>query len=83
MSTTSETQKPLTLTEASNYLSFSKSYLYKLTHKRVIPHFKPLGKKIYFLKEDLDKFFRRNPVASQEQIDQKATDYLVNSEGGN
>lgn len=75
-------QKPFTLKEASEYLNFSVSYLYKLTHKRVIPFYKPSGKKVFFLKEDLDKFLLRNPISSQEQIDQKSSDYLA-QKGGN
>ena len=78
-----ETQeKPFTLIEASNYLNLSKSYLYKLTHKKLIPHYKPLGKKVYFIKGELDSFLRSKPILTEKEIDQKSTDYLAQSEGG-
>ena len=38
----------LTIDEAAEYMGLKKSYLYKLTSERRIPHFKPNGKKIYF-----------------------------------
>ena len=47
-------EKPLTLIEAARYLGFSPSYIYKLTSKNVIPHYKPSGKKILFIKKELD-----------------------------
>ena len=40
----------LIFNEASIFLGFSKSHLYKLTHKQKISHYKPNGKLIYFTK---------------------------------
>ena len=42
------------------YLGMSKSYLYKLTMKGAIPHYKPLGKRIYFSKLEIDKWVKNN-----------------------
>ena len=39
-----QTEKPLTLNEAAQYLDISKSYLYKLTCSNKIPHYKPNGR---------------------------------------
>ena len=73
-----QTEKPLTLNEAAQYLDISKSYIYKLTCSNKIPHYKPQGKKIYFDKSELDSWLMTNPVKSTADIEQKADDYLVN-----
>ena len=46
-------KKMLDFTEASEYLGLSKSFLYKLSHFRKIPFYKPNGKKIYFSKSNI------------------------------
>jgi excisionase family DNA binding protein len=46
--------KPLNLIQAAEYLGLRKSYLYKLTSKKLIPHSKPTGKVIFFSKVELD-----------------------------
>ena len=51
----------LTAEEASEFLGLKPSYLYKLTSDKKIRFFKPLGKLIYFKKEDLETFLLRNP----------------------
>ena len=45
-----QTTTPLTFDKASKYLGISKSHLYSLTSTRMIRHFKPGGKIVYFLK---------------------------------
>ena len=60
--------RPLTLPEAAQYLSISRSRLYFLTSQSLISHFKPSGKKIYFLKRDLDAFLLRNRVATRQEL---------------
>ncbi len=70
-------EKPLSFLEACKYTGLSKSYMYKLTFKGEIPHYKPNGKMIYFTKQDLDNFLLRNRVESNEAIDQKALDFVT------
>ncbi len=48
--------KPLTFKEACSYLGYAPSYLYKLTYRKVIPHYKPTGKIIFFSKNELDEW---------------------------
>ena len=52
--------KPLTFKEACTYLGYAPSYLYKLTYRKVIPHYKPTGKMIFFSKNELDEWIFRN-----------------------
>ncbi len=49
-----------TLDEASDYLTISKSDLYKKTSQKAIQFYKP-GKHIYFKKTDLDNYILSNP----------------------
>jgi len=52
--------KPLTFKEACVYLGYAPSYLYKLTYRKVIPHYKPTGKMIFFSKNELDEWIFRS-----------------------
>ena len=67
--------------EACRYTSLSKSYLYKLTHLRKISHYKPGGKLVYFLKEDLDRYLLRNQVFTDADLEKQAINYVVNGKG--
>lgn len=67
----------LTIEQAAKFLDFSISELYKMTHKREIPIYKPSGKKVYFKREDLIKYQASNHIASMNEIEQEALDYIV------
>ena len=55
------TQKEvLTSDEAARYMGISKSYLYKLTMKQEIPHYKPMGKMVYFNRVELENWLQSN-----------------------
>lgn len=56
---------------------FSKSHLYKLTCSHQIPHYKPNGKQIYFDRAEVEAWMKRNRVATTQETDQKATNYVV------
>ena len=51
-----QSSKPLSFKEACSYLGYAPSYLYKLTYKNLIPHYKPTGKMIFFSKNELDEW---------------------------
>ncbi len=48
--------RPLSFKEACAYLGFAPSYLYKLTYRKIIPHYKPTGKMLFFSKCELDEW---------------------------
>jgi|WetSurMetagenome_2_1015567.scaffolds.fasta_scaffold06003_9 excisionase family DNA binding protein len=73
----SDRDRPLSFTEAAQYLNSSKSYLYKLTHRRLIPCFKPLGKKLFFKRQDLEAFLLQRPVKTKAQTEQAAIDHVA------
>jgi len=81
---TSETlsKEILNFNDACTFLDYSKSYLYKLTYSRQIPHFKPMGKKLYFKRSDLEAWLLRNRVKTAAEIAQEAIEYVVNQKGG-
>lgn len=65
------TKEVLTSDEAAKYLGMSKSYLYKLTMKQAIPHFKPLGKMCYFNRKELESWLQSNRVATETELEKK------------
>lgn len=66
----------LNLNQAAEYVSLSKSAIYKKTSERNIPHFKK-GKKLYFKKSELDLWLTSMKISTKDEIDQAATDYLI------
>ncbi|MBQ4852121.1 MULTISPECIES: helix-turn-helix domain-containing protein [Pseudoalteromonas] len=61
-------KKVLTFDDCAEYTGLSKGYLYKLTHGRQIPHFKPSGKKIYFDREEVDRWLLSNRVMTSDEV---------------
>ena len=72
-----QAKKILSFGEACAFLNFSKSYLYKLTSACAIPHYKPSGKMVYFEREELENWLRKNPVKTREQIEMEANAYIL------
>ena len=61
----------LTTDEAADFLSVSKSLLYKLTRKREIPTYKPNGKNIYIHRDDLNRWIRQNKALAEEEMEEE------------
>ena len=62
------TKNVLSFDEASAFLCLSK----------LIPHYKPQGKMLYFEKSELEAWLRQNPVKTKGQIEQEAQKYVLN-----
>ena len=75
-------KKMFSLEEASLFLNMSRSFIYKLTYRHEIPFYRPNGKQIYFDRRELEDWMRRNRVATTEEIEQSATNYLVTDKIG-
>jgi len=75
------TKEVLTSEEAAKYMGVSKSYLYKLTMKREIPHYKPRGKMCYFNRLELEKWLQGNRVATEDELQQEAQAYCMKKGG--
>ncbi|MBS1754268.1 MAG: helix-turn-helix domain-containing protein [Bacteroidetes bacterium] len=66
----------LNLNQAAEYVSLSKSAIYKKTSERNIPHFKK-GKKLYFKRRELDNWLTSMKISTKDEIDQAGTDYII------
>ena len=67
----------LNFSDACDFTGISPSYMYKLTHNARIPHYKPHGKNVYFLREELEQWLLQNPVRTAEQKDREATEFVL------
>lgn len=55
-----QTEKALSVEEAAQFTGLSRFYIYKLIHERKIPHYKPLGGRVFFKQNELEAFIFRN-----------------------
>ncbi len=67
----------LTLDEAAQYTGMKKSYLYKLTASKAIPHYKPNGKNCFFRRTELEDWLTTNPVATVADLNGQARAYCM------
>lgn len=67
----------LTLDEATQYTGMKKSYLYKLTAAKAIPHYKPNGKNCFFRRTELEDWLTTNPVATVADLNGQARAYCM------
>lgn len=67
----------LTLEEVAQYTGLKKSYLYKLTAAKEIPHYKPNGKNCFFRRTELEDWLTTNPVATMEDLNGQARAYCM------
>ena len=68
-------KKILTIENVAEMLGVSKSYVYKLTSKRILPHYKPMGKVVYFKREDIEDWIFRNRMTTDEELEMQAVNY--------
>ena len=70
-------KKVLNFNEACEYTGISRSYMYKLTASRNVPHTKPSGKVIFFDKEKLDEWLLKNAIKTHEELDEETARYSL------
>lgn len=75
------TKEVLTTRETAQYMGISLSYLYKLTMRNQIPHFKPMGKICYFNRLEIEQWLQNNRVSTEDEISQKAQAYCIQKGG--
>lgn len=75
----SANKEVLTFEEACEYMGISRSFLYKLTSTRKIPHSKPNGKMIFFEKKKLNVWLLQNGRKSKGEIESEALKYSLNN----
>ncbi len=67
----------LSLNEAAKFLSASKSFVYKMTSQKLIPHYIPGGKRIYFKKSDLENWLLKNRIPPSSEFEANTECYLL------
>lgn len=72
----------LTFSDALLITGLSKSSLYKLTHAKKIPHYKPTGGLIYFDRVELESWLKQNRICTTEEIEEIADTYLATGKMG-
>ncbi len=75
---TEKGEEILSLNEAAKFLKASKSFMYKMTSQKLIPHFIPGGKKIYFKKSDLENWLLKNRIPPNSEFEANTECYLSN-----
>lgn len=74
------TKEMLTSEEAARYMGFSLSHLYKLTMRQEIPHYKPMGKIVYFKRVEIDQWMQQHRINSIDEAQAQAVKHC--SKGG-
>jgi excisionase family DNA binding protein len=72
-----ELKPMLTITEAAEYMGLSLSSMYKMTHRRELPVYKPSGGKVYLKREDINAYLSKHRLMSQTEIEKEATNYVT------
>lgn len=67
----------LNIEDVAALTGLAKSYLYKLTSRKEIPHYCPNGKQIFFDREEIENWMKRGRVATRSEIENKAVTYLT------
>ena len=70
-------KRVLTSEETAKYLGISMSYLYKLTMNHKIPHYKPMGKMLFFSLSEVEEWATQNPVATETELADRANRELM------
>ena len=68
----------ITIPDVCKRYKLKKSYVYKLTSRRLLPHYKPLGKIIYFRADEIEEFLLSNRISTQAEIQAEAKAMLAN-----
>ena len=71
------TKEVLTSEEVARYMGVSRSYLYKLTMRREIPHYKPRGEICYFNRQEVEQWLQSNRVATDTELNNQANNYCM------
>jgi excisionase family DNA binding protein len=62
-----ETQKPLNVEQAADFLNLKPSYVYNLVFYGKLTAYKPSGKKLFFKVSDLEKYAYSNKVGGHSE----------------
>lgn len=69
------TKEMLTSDEAARYMGVSLSHLYKLTMRQEIPHYKPMGKIVYFKRAEIEQWLQRHRINTTDEAQEQAKQF--------
>lgn len=67
----------LTIDDVASLTGLGKNYIYNLTSKKKIPHYKPSSRLLYFDRKDIEDWMKRNRQNTQTEAEQSAAAYVV------
>lgn len=62
----------ITFEEACDYLGITSGQMYRYTHAKAFPFYKPFGKKLYFKKSELNAVIGSVRIAPMSEIAEQA-----------
>jgi excisionase family DNA binding protein len=65
----------LTVSELADYTGFKVAYIYQLTHRKEIPHYKPTDRKLFFLWAEIKEWLLKNRITPVSEIEAEATSF--------
>lgn len=60
----------LTLEDVVLLTGLTKQHIYKLTHNRVIPYYRPNGKNLYFDRSEIEAWLKQGKVSTLDEMRQ-------------
>ena len=73
-----ESQKEfLTVAEAAKFLDLKVGSVYKMTASRTLPHYKPVARKIYFKRQELEEWILSGRISTIEEIQKEADKHCL------
>lgn len=72
----------LNVKECALYVGVSISTIYKWMFNKMIPYSRPCGKLAFFRREEVEEWLLSNRCASQQEISERADQYLQNKKRG-
>jgi len=70
-------KRVLTFEEGCDFLGIASSYGYKLSSQKILPTYCPTGKRIWFLKSELENWCLQNRQATEAELEQQSINYLT------
>lgn len=62
----------ITFEAACEYLGVTSGQMYQYTHKKLIPAYKPFGKRLYFKKSEINAIINSVRISPQSEIEEQA-----------
>ena len=74
-------KRMLSVKDVSLLTGFAESYIRKLVQESRLPHYRPMGKMIFFDREEIDSFLRSNRVPSAWELISENSSICQTSDG--